>query len=151
MIEKIKKIGMIRIFIKNRGKLKDFYLSVIAGVFSGSAIGIFFRLTTDTSFNRWIDLSSFEIFAAIIYLIFVLIVLAFFYFFGILITKYLLRDKKRILNFHLNFIAGTYSSATTYLLVLYYNVPIIRNTSVIVAAVLFFILAYYTVKRKWPK
>ena len=144
-------MNILKLFKKNRGKLKDFYLSVIAGLFSGLGVGIFFNLTTEITFNRWINIFSYEIIATIIYILFVFIVLGVFYILGVLIIIYIIKDVKRILPFHLNFIAGVYSSAITFLLVLYYNQPMIRNTIAIIGGVLFFILAYITVKKKWPK
>jgi len=141
---------MFKIFKTNRGKFKDFYLSVIAGLFSGLGIGIFFRLTTDIVFNRWINLFSYELFAAIIYVLFVLFILGILYTLGMLIVIFILKDKKRTLSFHLNFIA-VYSSAITFLLILYYNISLIRNVIALVGFILFFVLAYFTVKRRWPE
>jgi len=132
--------------------LKDFYLSVIAGLFSGLCMGIFFSLTIDISFNRWIDPTKLgEFFATVVDVLLILFLLLTFYVVGQLIVKFLLRDKKRHLSFHLNFIAGIYSSTMTFLLVLYYDAPMMRNTITSIGVVLFFVLAYFTVKRKWPK
>lgn len=141
----------IKIYINNIGKLKDLCSSVIAGLLSGTAIGIFFSLTTDFTFNRWINLFSYEIFAAIVYVIFILVLLLIFYGLGLLITRSFWKDKRRPYGFYLNFVAGIYSSAITFLLVLYYNQPKIRNTIAITGLLLFFVLAHFTIKKKWPK
>ena len=142
---------IIGVFRKNRGRFKDFYLNSMTGLFSGAGMGVFFNLTTNIKFERWINLGSYEIFAAIIYVIFILIVLGLFYILGILIIELLLRDKRRILSFHLNFVSGIYSSVLSFLFVLYYNKPTIRYTIAIMGLVLFFVVAYYTIKKKWPK
>lgn len=139
----------LKIFTRNYGKLKDFTISVIAGLFSGLGIGIFFDLTTDITFNRWINLKSYEAFAAFIYVIFFFLILIIFYGFGMFITS--LMDKKRTLGFHLNFVAGIYSSTMTFLLVLYFNQPATRYTIAGIGIVFFFILAYYTIKKKWSR
>lgn len=137
---------IINHFKKNRGKLKDFGINSIAGIFSGISIGIFFSLTTDITFHRWIDPTTLELFPAIIYVIFVLFILTIFYGIGVLITWWL--DKKKIMDFHISFIAGTYCSIMSFLFVLYYNVVLIRNVLAVAFIVIFLIVAYFTIKKK---
>jgi len=139
------------VFKKNFGKLKDFISSVLAGLLSGTAIGIFFNLTTDITFNRWINLFSYEAFAAFIYVLFLLLLSLLFYGFGILLISVLWKDKRRTFGFYINYIAGTYSSTITFLVLLYYDNSWVRNTIALVGVFLLFVLAYFTVKKKWPK
>lgn len=142
---------IIKFFKKNRGKFKDFCISVMAGLFSGTAIGIFFNLTTQIEFIRWINLENFEVFAGIIYFIGTLLILEFFYWIGKIFIVGILKDNKRFLSFHLNFISGMYSSIMAFLLVLYNNQSTIRNTIALLGILSFFPLAYFTIKKKWPK
>ena len=142
-------MNFFKILKNNHGKLKDFISSVIAGLFSGTAVGIFFSLTTNITFNRWINLFSFELVPAIVYFIFFLFILLIFYCIGSFITKFIWKDNKRLFGFYINFISGTYSSALSFLLVLYYKNILTLITLLILGIIILFILAYFTVKRKW--
>ena len=133
-------------FKQNPKKLKDFGVNCITGLFTGVTIGIFFNLTTSTTFNRWINPMSIEIVPTIIYVISIIGVLIFFYNFGTFLTK--LIDKSGAMNFHLNFISGTYSSTLSFLLVLYFNAPKIRNTLAIIGIPTFIVLARFAIKKK---
>ena len=136
-------------FQNNIENLKDFGINSISGLLTGVAIGIFFSLTTDITFNRWINLFSNEIFAAIVYVFFVLIILAFFYGLGILITWFI--DKNKMMSFHLNFVSGTYCSIMSFLFVLYYNTARIRNSIAVIGIIIWIIIAGFTIKKKRPK
>lgn len=135
------------VFIRNYGKLKDFAISVIAGLFSGTITGIFFNSITDITFNGWINLNSYEAVAAIIYAIFAYILIKVFYPFGKSLT--IIIDKKKTLSFHLNFYAGMYSSTITFLFVLYLNRIKMLITITGIGMILLFILAYYIIKKKY--
>lgn len=141
----IKKI--LNHFRNNRGKLKDFEINSISGLLTGVAIGILFSLTADTKFNRWIDLTSLELFAAIVYVIIILILLAFFYILGMLITRFI--DKNKTMSFHLNFVSGTYCSILSFFFVLYYDVTLIRNSILVIGFLVWIIIAGITIKKKW--
>ncbi len=137
---------IMRDFIKNSGKLKDFTLSSIAGMFSGLSIGIFFSLTTDITFNGWIKDNFLTNVISFLFLIFI------FYFLGrFIIVKCLLSDKKRELSFHLNFIAGIFSSSFTFLLILYHKNLITAIMIGVVLIILFFIVAHFAIREKHNK
>jgi len=118
----------------------------MTGVFTGVTIGIFFNLTTNTKFDRWVNLNSLEIFPAIIYVIFTLVLLFFFYGIGMFLTW--LIDKNRTLSFHLNFVSGVYCSTISFLFVLYHAVSRVRNIIAILGIFIWLIVAHYSIKRK---
>jgi hypothetical protein len=142
-------IKIINHFRNNIGKLKDFLINSISGLFTGIAIGLLFKWTTDTEFNRWIDFTSLELVAAIVYVIFILILLLIFYGLGMLMT--FLVDKKKRMSFHLNFVSGTYCSIMSFTFVLYSDIARIRNSIAVIGFLTWLIIAGFTINKKWPK
>ena len=133
-----------------RGRLKDFFVSVFGGFFSGLVVGIFFSLVTDTTFNGWINpLKLGELVALTIYTLFTFLLLVFFYKLGDWGVKLSIGNSSRSFSFYLNYIAGAFSSTTVFLFTLYYDVPLIRNTIAIIFVITFFLLAEFTIRKKW--
>jgi len=137
-------------FRNNRDKLKDFGINSITGLFTGTTIGIFFNLTASVTFNRWIDPTNIgELFATVIYVSFIIFLLAFLYGLGIILTWMI--DKNKVYSYHLNFIAGTYCSIMSFLLVLYHKQHLIRNTIAVIGIIVWIVVAYFTIKKEKPK
>jgi len=100
---------------KYRERCRNFYSSSISGLFTGITIGIFFSFITYSTFHRWINFFSYEIFVALIYLCFAFIIIAIFYFIGYLIMRFLIlrnvsNKGKELIGFRINFLAGIYSA-----------------------------------------
>ncbi len=133
----------------NIGKYKEFCITSFAGLFTGVVIGIFFSLTIDAKFNRWINLLSPEIGAFVVYLIGTLFLAYLFYWVGYFLTW--LIDKRKIMTFHLSYISGVYCAIVSFLLVLYY---INFKTDLLiglVGVIFYFVVAHFAVKRRRPR
>lgn len=139
---------------KYRKRCRSFYSSSIAGLFTGVMIGILFSLITDSQFNRWINLRSYEFFAAIIYFGFTIFILWVFYYLGkglfwlILHVSHISNKEDDLIGFKINFIAGIYSAAFSASLILLNNkFPIIIYVTL--AFIIFYLLVeYYAVRNK---
>ena len=141
---------IIKTFSKNYGKFRELTLSIIAGILAGTMVGIFFNLTTDITFNRWINIFNFEVFAGIIFLSLSVFALWILYLIGYRLIKNNF-GKKSAFRFYLNYIAGMYGSSTAFLVVFYSGEPPIRNTIAATFVIMYLILAYFTIKKKHPK
>lgn len=140
---------------KYRDRLRNFYSSSIAGLFTGLIIGLFFSLITDSDFNRWINIFSYEIFAGVIYFIFTIFLIIFFYIFGMLMTRWVVASqidnekskKKHMINFRINYFAGMYSATFVTSIILLNKSEIIYPISI--GFILFYLpCAYFAVRTK---
>ena len=108
--------NVIKKYKRYKKRLRNFFSSSISGLFTGAAIAIFFSLITNSNFNRWIDIRSYEIVAGIIYVFFTYFLLFIFYYLGkglifLVCFFFKIKNKKEdILNFKINFFAGVYSA-----------------------------------------
>lgn len=143
-------------------RCRSFYSSSIAGLFTGVIIGIFFSLVTDASFNRWINPFQLgELFAAIIYFGFTLILIYILYFFGkacvyvvciyFLMTKIVRNSSKKkncLINFKINYFAGIYSATWVASLIILHTQFMIALYVSIMFILLYFPVEYFVVRNK---
>lgn len=131
-------------------RIRAFYSSSIAGSFTGVLIGVLFSLITDTTFNRWIDVFSYELFAAIIYVLFILLGSWFFYHIGNFFIRTFISNKKEdLIGFKINYFAGIYSalfSAT--LVVLSHNNASLSIKVLVVFVIVYFPLEFFVVRTR---
>jgi phosphate starvation-inducible membrane PsiE len=146
-MERIKKY--FRVITNNKNKFREFWIDALAGLLSGTTIGIFFSLVTEIKFIRWINLFSPEIFAAIIYVVGSFLVLFGFYWLGKVVVYFI--DKKRLMSFRLNMIAGAYTSVVSFLLVTYHSSFETDISIAIIALVILFFLSHSAIKRRKPR
>jgi hypothetical protein len=146
-MNKIKKY--FRVFKRYRGRFGEFIIDSVAGLLSGTIIGVFFSLIASITFNRWINLGNYEFFAAIIYVFFTLCILWFFYWLGMFIAKFIFKSKKLLIGFHLNMIAGVFSSMISFLVVLYHNFFWIDVTILGLWVIISILLAHWAIKKKF--
>jgi len=130
-------------------RCRNFYSSSIAGLFTGVIIGILFSLITDSKFNRWINLFSYELFAAVVYFAFIFLVLYILYFFGKLcIILFISKDKKNLISFKINYFAGVYAATwSASLIILHTKINIAIYISILFI-ILYFPIEYFTVRNK---
>lgn len=136
-------IKKIRKFQKKYNeRCRNFYSSTIAGLSTGFVIGILFSLITDSKFNRWINLFSYEFFAALIYFVFVLILLYILYHLGKGVMEHILHYKKKdLINYKINYFAGIYSAIGSASFVILHS-----QTQMIIYVLIFFILFYFPIQ-----
>jgi len=137
-------------------RCRNFWSSSIAGLFTGAMIGILFSLITDAKFNRWINLMSYELFAAVIYVGLTIFMLWFFYHLGKLLLWVILHffrlssKKDELVGFKINFVAGIYSAlfATSLILLSKERVSLYVG---IMFGLLYFPVEYFAVRTKSKK
>lgn len=146
-------IKKIRLFHKRYLKrCRNFYSSSIAGLLTGTAIGIFFSLITDVSFDRWINIFSIELFAAIIYFMFVFFILFVFYFIGKYgVWFFISKNKDDLVGFKINYFASIYSASWAASLIILHSKILVAIYVSIVYLILYLPLEYFTVRTKRPK
>ena len=104
---------------KYSDRCRNFYASTLAGLFTGVIVGIFFSLMTNSEFNRWINLFSYELVAAVIYFLFTLVLIFSLYIVGVIIGKTFThfaklsptKQKQFLISFRVNYFAGIYSAS----------------------------------------
>lgn len=130
---------------KYKDRCRSFYSSTVAGLYTGVAIGILFTLIADSKFNRWINLLSYELFAAIVYFLFTIFMVFSLYLVGWICVHLFIaskisnenKKKQHLINFRINYVASLYSASWITSVILLWD-----KTSIIFWVSLFFILLY---------
>lgn len=136
----IKKI--INMFKNRSRKLKQLHSSFISSLFSGAIIGIFFSLTTKTSFEGWNPFSNFGWIQYLIYFTFLIVLLLLFFWYG----KGLMTDNEERYNFCINYIMGVFTALITAFFITYHlNIKILL-WAIGITVISFLIISYLIVK-----
>lgn len=130
------------VFSRAPRRFKQFYSNVIAGLFSGTLVGIFFAIVAPTQFLGWS--SGIEWLKAIGFTLFCLILLH-------QVGKKLFGDLGESSGFLLNYVAGFVSSLISSLLILYAKNFFIALSIIIGFILLFFVVSYCILRLRMPK